>query len=271
MNLNSTNQSSFDPGLNIFPTTTPLGFRLGENTFGPQPEIRTLDAIRPSLQDPNCTGPDEVYAIMMDVGKPSHHNDLLDRHLLFGVVTYATGQLGQEPIRSQGHTHAKNPRNGVRTPEVYEIWQGRAVILMQEKCIANDSDAGQCYAIEAGPGQVVIVPPGWAHATISADPSQPLTFGAWCDRDYAFDYDDVRAHNGLAFFPKLNLGRTLQFEHNPTYQNYTELIRRPPRPYTELKIDPDIPIYLQYEQSPSRFDFVPNPDSVHDAWTRFIP
>ena len=33
----------------------------------------------------------------------------------------------------------------------------------------------------------VIVPPGWVHATISADPKQPLTFGAWCDRDYGFE------------------------------------------------------------------------------------
>lgn len=51
-------------------------------------------------------------------------------------------------------------------PKIYEIWAGEAVILMQESTI---HDAGRCYAVDAGPGDKVIVPPGWAHATVSAD------------------------------------------------------------------------------------------------------
>ncbi|NJL73068.1 MAG: hypothetical protein HC888_16720 [Candidatus Competibacteraceae bacterium] len=88
-------------------------------------------------------------------------------------------------------------------PEVYEIWRGQAVILMQEQCEAQKLATGRCFAVHAGPGQVVIVPPGWAHATISADPEQPLVFGAWCDRAYGFEYEGVRAHGGLAYFPVL--------------------------------------------------------------------
>ena len=38
---------------------------------------------------------------------------------------------------------------------------------MQERAA---DDPGRCYAIEAGPGEVVVVPPGWAHATVSVDP-----------------------------------------------------------------------------------------------------
>ncbi len=73
---------------------------------------------------------------------------------------------------------------GWSTPEVYQIWSGSAIIYMQEHA---DDMPGKCYAIYAQPGDVVIVSPAWAHATISANPDVPLTFGAWCDQDYGLD------------------------------------------------------------------------------------
>ena len=33
-----------------------------------------------------------------------------------------------------------------------------------------------------------------------------MSFGAWCDRQYGFDYRGVRAHRGLAWFPTFNEG-----------------------------------------------------------------
>jgi glucose-6-phosphate isomerase len=256
-----------DPGLDLIATTDPVGFRYGADCFGPTPEVRTLDAIRPSLRDPDCDGPREVYAIAMDVGRPADHADLRGRNLLFGVVTYAAGRLGDEPVRSQGHVHMPSPRHGWSTPEVYEIWRGRAVILMQER---DTDDPGRCFAVEAGPGEVVVVPPGWAHATISADPTQPLTFGAWCDRDYGFIYDGVRAHGGLAWFPLLDGRGALRFEPNARY-HARSLTRKPPRSYRELGIEPGVPIYEQYRRHPDRFLFVPEPARAKSHWAGFIP
>lgn len=261
---------AFNTGLTIRPTDDPLGFELGHDMYGPTAEVRRLESIRPSLRDPDCDGPDELYAIMMDVGRPDDREDLNRRHLLFGVVTYASGRLGDEPVRSQGHIHAPSPRNGWSTPEVYEIWRGRAVILMQERCVEGDGEPGRCFAVEAGPGQVVIVPPGWAHATISADPSQALTFGAWCDRAYGFDYAGVRDHGGLAFFPLLDEQGRLGWVSNPSY-TCAQLTEKPPRAYDEFAIAPGVPIYTQYQQHRGRFDFVPNPEAAAEHWRGFEP
>jgi len=257
----------FNYGLNLTPRTNPLGFSYGEGTFGPTPEIRTLNAIRPSLRNPNCDGPEELYGIIMDAGRNVDRIDLETRHLLFGVVTYAAGKLGEEPIRSQGHIHKRSPRNDWSTPEVYEIWQGRAVILMQE--FAGDN-AGRCFAVEAGPGEVVVVPPCWAHATISADPEQPLTFGAWCDRAYGFEYGDVRAHGGLAWFPILTDEGTLRWEANDKYEP-SKLITKAPADYSALGIEKRVAIYPQYIDDRSRFDFVPNPEEKENVWKNFTP
>ena len=99
----------FDKGIDITPVQSPMGFTYGTDVFGPEVEIRRLEDIRASLRDPQCKGPEQVYSIAMDVGKEEHRALLNKLHLLFGVVTYSAGKLGQEPVRSQGHIHKISP------------------------------------------------------------------------------------------------------------------------------------------------------------------
>ena len=255
------------PGFDIRPTLEPLGFEYGPGVFGPVCEYRRLDAIRPSLRNPDCDGPDPVYAIAMDVGTIVRRDDLTARNLLFGAVTYAAGRLGNEPVRSQGHIHAVSPSCGRSTAELYEIWSGRAIILMQERA---EADPGRCFAVEAGAGEVVVVPPSWAHATISADPEQPLTFGAWYVRDFGFDYRGVRAHGGLAWFPHL-AGSRIEWERNPTY-NSDQLLRiKTPGDYEELGLLPGVPIWQQYLDNPEAIMWVPRPELADCVWKNFTP
>ena len=145
----------FNPGFDIIPTVNPMGFKYGADVFGPQVENRYLRDIRGSLSDPQCDGPEIVYSIAMDVGKCKHREMLERMHLLYGVVTYAAGRLGKEPIRSQGHIHWVSKYSGWSTPEVYEIWTGEAIIYMQEYA---EDNPGRCFAVYAKAGDVVIVP-----------------------------------------------------------------------------------------------------------------
>lgn len=257
----------FDPGFAIAPTENPMGFIYGKDIFGPEVENRRLDDIRKSLMDPQSDGPEIVYAIAMDVGK-TKHRELLDRmHLLYGVVTYAAGKLGKEPIRSQGHIHKVSDHSGWSTPEVYEIWSGEAIIYMQEYA---DDDPGRCFAVYAKPGDVVIVPPYWAHATISANPDKPLTFGAWCDRNYGFYYEKVRAHKGIAWFPVFNERNEIEWVANPEY-NTSRLITKTPADYNELGIQKGKPIYTLFEENPETFLYVPQPQLKGEVWKYFEP
>ncbi len=258
----------FNSGLNIFPKTNPLNFEYGDDCFGPKVENRKLNDIRKSLMDSNCDGPETVYSIAMDVGKKIHKEQLKKQHLLFGVVTYASGKLGNEPVRSQGHIHKKSVYGqNWSTPEVYQIWSGKAVIYMQEYA---DDNPGKCYAIFAQPGDIVIVPPSWAHATISADSSTPLTFGAWCDLDYGFQYEKVRAHKGLAWFPLIEEDGELTWIQNNLYE-YKNLVIKKPSSYKDFGIQQRVSIYEQYENNPKLFEFVPKPFLKKELWEAFIP
>ncbi len=257
----------FDPGFNIVPLMNPLGFEYGENCFGPSVENRTLDSIRKSLKDSNCKGPEIVYSIAMDVGKIEHQSVLKEKMLLYGAVTYAAGKLGNEPIRSQGHIHKKSKHSGWSPPEIYEIWTGKAIIYMQE--FANDNP-GKCYAVVAKAGEVVIVPPNWAHATISTDQTQPLTFGAWCDREYGFEYDKVRAHKGLAWFPLIDDDGKLTWYANQNYET-SELIKKTPNDYSIFGIKKNESVYRTFEKDPNTFQYVSKPYLKEREWKTFIP
>jgi glucose-6-phosphate isomerase, archaeal len=270
----------FDPKLGVHSHADDLTFSYDEGVFGPQPEFRRLDQIRPSLRDPNCNGPDPVYSIVMDVGRREHKDELSRRMLLFGVVVYAAGQLGEEPVRSQGHIHAVAPHCGWSTPELFEIWEGRAIIYAQESA---DDDPGRCFAVTAGPGDKIVVPPGWAHAVINADPKTRMMFGAWCDRQYGFVYDAIRAHHGLAWFPifdRRNLDRQtldrqtpdgqqkIHWEPNPSYRS-NNLAIRGPRAYPELGLDPSRPIYEQFAKNPESVQWVSEPARAASVWADF--
>ncbi|MEJ7678162.1 MAG: glucose-6-phosphate isomerase family protein [Segetibacter sp.] len=188
--------------------------------------------------------------------------------LLYGVVTYTAGRLGSEPIRSQGHIHRKSMHSGCSPPEIYEIWNGNAIIYMQEYAETNP---GRCYAVYANVSDVVVVPPGWAHATISANPETPLTFGAWCDREYGFLYDKVRAHQGLAWYPLLDKKNNLSWKANPNYSS-TKLVEKFPADYSELlNIEKGLPIYSQFEKDTERFQFVSKPYLKREIWKNFEP
>ena len=257
--------SSFGLDVQIDPAT--LEFRYGSGVCGPKAEFRTLDAIRKSLMDPGCEGPSPVYSIAMDVRQEQDEDDLRSRYLLFGVVAYAAGRLGREPVRSQGHVHAIAKHSGWSPPELFEIWEGKAIIYAQEQ--AADIP-GRCVAVTALPGQKVVVPPGWAHAVINADQSQPMVFGAWCDREYGFEYAGVRAHGGLAHFPTIKANGEIEWTANERYQT-TTLQQRGSRSYPELDLDPYEPLYKQYQRHPESVQWISEPQSFRDLWQTFEP
>ena len=257
----------FDPGFSISLSSTTLAFEYGPGVFGPDPELRRLDAIRPSLREPGCNGPDPVYGIAMDVGREVDRILLQQRMLLFGAVVYASGALGTEPVRSQGHIHAIAPHSGWSPPELYEIWAGTAIIYAQERA---EDNPGRCVSVVARRGDQVVVPPGWAHCVINADPRQRMAFGAWCDRQYGFDYAGVRVHQGLAWFPTFTDSHSIEWKPNPTYKAST-LEQHRPRTYPELGLNPRTSLYKQFVDDPDSVMFVAEPQRVAALWPDFVP
>lgn len=243
----------------------PPGFSYGEDVIGTMPEIRWLDQIRRSLRDPQCDGPDQVYVIAMDVARMQDRHELKSRKLRFSVATYAVGQLGDEPIHSQGHIHRVSQHSGESCAELYEIWQGKGIIYMQERVA---SDPGRCFAVIAMPGEKVLIPPGWGHCVISASRDTPLSVSAWGEREYSVDYDAVQAHQGLAWYP-LWQDDCIVWQHNSHYApGRLQVVT--PRQYREFGITA-LPIYQQFIDDPACLQFISKPKKHVVLWDNFHP
>ncbi len=96
-----------------------------------------------------------------------------------------------------------------------------------------------------------------------------MVFAAWCDRQYGFVYDQVRAHKGLAWFPLLSAGGEITWEANPAYRG-SRLVCRGARRYAELGVR-DVPIYQQFVESPESVQWVSDPARFQNLWGTFEP
>jgi glucose-6-phosphate isomerase, archaeal len=134
----------------------------------------------------------------------------------------------------------------------------------------RSDDPGRCFAVTAERGDVVVVPPGWAHATLSVAPDLPLTFAAWCDREYGFEYEGVRAHGGLAWHTLLDDDGRLEWRPNARFLP-RELSIGPPHDYRELGLEKGTPIYVQFEKHPAALQWVSDPRLLAKEWTGFTP
>ncbi len=244
-----------------------LAFDYGPGVVGPAAEFRRLDDIRPSLLDPLCSGPDPVYGIAMDVARERDLPILKQRMLLYGIVVYASGKLGNEPPRSQGHVHAIAPHSGWSPPELFEIVEGKGIVYAQQS--AHD-DPGSCIAVIAEKGDKVVVPPSWAHCVINADPTRRMVFAAWCDRQYGFIYDELRRHGGVAWFPVLNATGEIEWRSNSSYRT-GKLDVHSARNYPELDLSPECSLYEQFLKDPDSIMWVSDPARKQQVWKDFRP
>lgn len=264
--MSAVDRSTFDRRIEIATQKDSLNFQFGPGVFGPEAELRSLDAVRSSLLDPQSCGPDPLYGICMDVGREQSAAELKRRHLLFGVVAFAAGSIGQEPVRSQGHVHAIAAHSGWSPPELFEIWEGRAIIYAQEH---SGDCPGRCFAVTARPGDHVIVPPGWPHLVVNADAEVRMVFAALCDRQYGFEYEDVRARGGVAWFP-IRSGDAFKWKPNPAYKPSTLLIG-PPRLCDDFGLAVGASIFEQFDSNPDSLQWVSQPGLAAEEWKNFSP
>lgn len=256
----------FYPGFDITAQKDSFGFCYGRGVFGPEPEIRCLNDIRASLEDPHCNGPEMLYAISMDVGMEEDREEIMKRNLLYGAVTYAAGMVGREPVRSQAISTLSALLAAAPHRRCMRYGKGRRLFICRSPERIIRELVSQFMPVQA---MWSLYPPCWVHATVNADVTHPMTFGAWCIRNFGFEYGQVRRHGGIAHFPYVENG-SIMWRENPGYRGHS-LEEKAPREYVELGIQKGKPIYTQFRENKDRFSFVTNPQAYQAIWEGFRP
>jgi glucose-6-phosphate isomerase len=236
-----------------------LTLSFGEGIVSAPVQVRRLDEVRALLRDPLSDGPEHLYTIYMDIRVPAVADALRAQGLGYGAVVYNHGAVGREALRSQGHVHSVAPDTGVGYSELYEFWHGRGLVYMQDAAAPDVSDV---VVIEAGPGDKVAIPPGWAHATVNVG-SGPMAFGAVYALDAQLLYDPLRWLQGTAHYVLAD--GTL--EANPRYASVPAARRTAAHRIPECGIEPGRPALAG---DPARLDFVSRPERYAGLWPRLV-
>jgi glucose-6-phosphate isomerase len=245
-------------GLDLALDPTNLALEFGPDVVHPEGERRLLDDVRLTLATPDASGPEHLYTIYMGICARPDLEALERQALLYGAVVYNHGEIGRERLRSQGHIHSRKPGTDLRYSEVYEFWTGHGFVYLQKECAPEVTRA---LLVPVGPGDKVVVPLGWVHLTVAA-PNEILSFGAWCATENELEYAQLRALGGPAHFV-LGSGEVVP---NPRYRRVADVETVAPGDLPLLDVPTDRPIYSAWQEEPSRFDFLPQPELVRHAW-----
>jgi len=108
-----------------------------------------------------------------------HSQPEVEGQMNFGVTTVYPGKVGKEYHLTRGHYHAKE-----HAAELYMGLTGEGIMMMQTK-------DGEVAHLPIRPGDVVYVPPFWAHRTVNVG-KEKLSFFYAYPSDAGHDYEVIR-------------------------------------------------------------------------------
>ncbi|MDH3730611.1 MAG: hypothetical protein OES13_05765 [Acidimicrobiia bacterium] len=234
-----------------------LSLTFGEGLNQPEREIRRLEDIRPMLWQPDASGPEHLYSVYMGIGRAEDDSAIRSQGLVYGSMIFSPGLVGDEPIRSQGHLHAFAP-GGLRYSEVFQFWTGEGYLYLQKEV---GPDVTRALFVRVSPGDIVVLPGDWMHLVVNVG-SEPLSFGAWAARDNQFEYGQLRALGGPAYFVMADG----EIAPNPRYRSVAPVEIADPRDIPTLGIPADRPIYETWQADPHMLDFVADPELARVSW-----
>lgn len=178
----------------------------------PEPQVRTAEDLRTVLADRSCTCKGPVYFMYRDLARSEEDRGWLhDARLRYDVTVIPPMALCGECVKTKGHYHPENVQ-GVGYPEIYEIIEGSAEYLLQDKLL---SDA---VVVSAGTGDIVLIPPGYGHVTINPGNSV-LVMANIVSTAFASIYEDYEGLQGAAYYRMEKGG----YVKNPRYPAHPPL------------------------------------------------
>jgi len=159
----------------------------------PAPRVRTIEEIRGVLMDPACECTDPLYSMYRDLSKSREDSRWLrEQGLRYDLTVIPARTLCGEYVKTKGHHHPANGK-GVPYPEIYEVLQGEAHYLLQTR------PADDVRLVRAGPGDRIIVPPGFGHVTINPA-RETLVMANIVSTRFESDYSAYEELHGAAYF-----------------------------------------------------------------------
>ncbi len=191
---------------------------LGEDLDFERQLVRRERELAPVNAAADSSSSRPVYWTFADVARRDDRARLTAAPVMYDLTFVSPRPLGQERPRTHGHVHGQAGEGGVGFAEVYEVLAGRAGLLAQD--LRPGPEASFVLLVEAGVGEVVVLPPGIYHATLNLGSSMLVVADLVC-RSATDEYATLRAAGGMAY----GINVDGQVARNPKYLRVPRLQR----------------------------------------------
>ena len=161
--------------------------------------IRLLNDMKDVLYDRELSGgqsPDlELYYMFRDICKREDIETVREKDLRYDITVIPPRFIGEEFVKTQGHTHSLVAGTDVTYPEMYQVLNGEAIYMFEKR---EGEDVQTCY-IRANKGGIIIVPPDYSHVTVNPSVDETLIMANWVERNFQSVYEPILESHGLAF------------------------------------------------------------------------
>jgi glucose-6-phosphate isomerase len=243
----------------------------------PDPGLKTLDALRVVMKEPDCKGPDIVYWMYRDISLPRHAALRKNTGLRYDISVFRGDMFGSEFFKTAGHYHPYMPDLGLTYnlswPEVYEVLYGEALYVLQKADdIYRDPFYGQVedfIIVHARPGQKVVMPPNYGHVTINPNPGRPLVMANWVCDHFASYYKSVEQAHGFCWYRVGGKKSGPSWVPNRAYKQPLPAIREAKTLSCEaLGLVEGTPMYPVAAARPKKFEWVCHPQNyLAEIWS----
>jgi len=232
---------------------------LGDDVRPVEPDVRRLSDMTPVLYDPDAPGPDEMYYMYRGVMRPEDAAAFAAHDMRYDITVLVPGQVGVEYVKTAGHYHDIAPETGLPYPELYQVISGRACYILQRPA-GNPSVVEAVAAVDAGPLDTVLVPPGYGHVTVNAG-TEPLVMANLVQASFSSLYDEYRRRGGAAYYV-VRGGDARAYVSNRNYDSVGGLRMVAAREWPDAGMGGQRPLYRAFLDDPGRYQFLVRPQDA---------
>lgn len=180
----------------------------GKLSFSPDVDVETvsirkLSDLKSVVMDQDIElSDDTAYTMYRNVKLSFDAEKISDSGLRFDLTVIPPVKIGNEYIKTSGHTHPAKPGTEVTYPELYYVIFGRATCLMQK---SSDGLINDVIVSNLSPGEAIVVPPGYGHVTIN-EADETLVMANWVSDNFESNYSEFEKYNGGAYYIVDKLG-----------------------------------------------------------------
>ncbi|MFY9461724.1 MAG: glucose-6-phosphate isomerase family protein [Candidatus Sungiibacteriota bacterium] len=251
-------------GLEIWLNPETLEIRFGDNISVGKKSVRLWQEMKEFVENPSAEPTrEEIYYVFRNVSETRDAGRIKEKELRYDITVIPTGLFvskHKEYFRTAGHYHPPKAETAVPYPEVYEVLYGRGQFLIQRRDPNNPAILSEVYIVEAGPGEKVLMPPGFGHISVNTG-KDALVLANWIADNFQYDYTPYQKFKGGGYWLVEGfIQNTIEFEKNHNYAEIPEIKKLRPKELPEFGLIRGKPMY-EVAHALERLDFLRSPEN----------